>query len=108
MTRRAARKVSPSDLTVLSREETAGSVSRYAEVVHLDQSSIGLPGVALRITMRADTYAEQSFARIERWTPSGWALVHSVLVCSLGPDRFAVDRERLLTLARSILASEVV
>ena len=85
-----------------------GQSARLVEVLKLDEHVV-------RIDIRSDSYVENSHARIERFDGAKWETVHFILPQSMKTERggyspkagrfeyFAVDRERLIKVARQIL-----
>lgn len=70
----------------------------------------------LRVTIKSDSYKQQCYARIKRWTGSAWNEVHHILEMKTpeglcyrrpqpGPDAFKEDRNELLRVAERVLAA---
>lgn len=99
--------------TTISKEVYKGSQSlNLTEVV-----SVLIDGKKhkLRITIKSDSYRQQCFARIKRWTGSTWNEVHRILDMNTPEglayrrptptaDAFKEDRNELLRVAERVLA----
>ncbi len=82
---------------------------RYDEVLEQD-------GHRLRVRIRSNSYAFQSWAHVEHWSAGAWVEVHSLIPTTMktthglyvregGADKshFREDRDELLRVARHIL-----
>ena len=100
-------------VTTISAELYKGSQSlTLTEVVSL---LINSKKHKLRVTIKSDSYRQQCYARVDRWTGSTWNKVHHVLDMKTkeglshkrptpGADSFEADRRELLRVAERVLA----
>jgi len=99
--------------TTISKEVYKGSQSlNFTEVVSV---LIGSKKHKLRVTIKSDSYRQQCYARIKRWSGSAWQEIHRVLDMKTkeglsyrrpqpGPEAFKEDRDELLRVAERVLA----
>ncbi len=100
-------------------------MTTISEEVHKGNQSLNLTEVIsvvidsekhkLRVEIKSDSYKEQCFALIKRWTGSTWNEVHKILTMRTkvslaykrptpGPEAFKDDRAELLRVAERVLA----
>lgn len=65
------------DLTITDEQAWKGSQSLYVTRLGEVANGLGRPR-RFRTTMRRDSYDDQSYARVELWTPNGWVEVVSL------------------------------
>lgn len=99
--------------TTISKEVYKGSQSlNLTEVVSV---LIGKQKHKLKISIKSDSYRQQCYARIKRWTGSAWNEVHRILDMKTKEglayrrptpqaDAFKEDRNELLRVAERVLA----
>jgi len=97
--------------TITSEIGNGGQDVVFTEILALDD------GTKLRVSIRSDSYAFQSYARVDRWDGAKWQRVHSIHYSQMATPpklhykrgertakEFRADRERLLDVAAAVLA----